>query len=41
MTSGYPWILSVGWLALAFGSGLLDAVRERRLAAGGLACLGL
>ncbi len=41
MTSGDPLILSIGWLALALGSGLLAGVRARRLAAGGLACLGL
>jgi hypothetical protein len=41
MTSNYPIIALLGWLALALGSALLGDGRERRLAAAGLLCLGL
>jgi hypothetical protein len=41
MTSDQAAVVTFGWLALALGSGLLADGRKRRLAAGGLACLGL
>jgi hypothetical protein len=41
MTSNYPVIAPLGWLALALGAALLGGGRERRLAAAGLLILGL
>jgi hypothetical protein len=41
MTSNYPVIASLGWLALALGAALIKGDRERRLAAAGLLSLGL
>ncbi len=41
MTSHYPAIASLGWLALALGASLLGGDRERRLAAAGSVTLGL
>jgi hypothetical protein len=41
MTSNYPVIAPLGWLALALGAALLGGDRERRLAAAGLLILGL
>jgi hypothetical protein len=41
MTSTYPVIAPLGWLALALGAALLGGDRERRLAAAGLLILGL
>jgi hypothetical protein len=41
MTASYPAIASLGWLSLAFGSALLGEGRRRRVAAGGMASLGL
>ena len=41
MTSNYPVIAALGWLALALGAALLGGGRERRLAAAGLLTLGL
>lgn len=41
MTSDYPVIALLGWLALALGGALLRGERERRLAAAGLVSLGL
>ena len=41
MTSNYPAIAPLGWLALSLGAALLGGGRERRLAAAGLLILGL
>jgi hypothetical protein len=41
MTSNYPVIPPLGWLALSLGAALLGGGRERRLAAAGLVTLGL
>jgi hypothetical protein len=41
MTSNYPVIAPLGWLALALGAALLEGGREQRLAAAGLLTLGL
>jgi hypothetical protein len=41
MTSNYPVIAALGWLAVAIGASLLRGGRERRLAAAGVLTLGL
>jgi hypothetical protein len=41
MTSHYPAILPLGWIALSLGAALLRGGRKRRLAAAGLLTLGL
>jgi hypothetical protein len=41
MTSKYPVIAPLGWLALVLGAALLGSDRERRLAAAGLLTLGV